>query len=397
MFFGGSKKEKQAAKWTIQVVTVCILIYLGIRHVKAVAGAVIWLADLLEPLILGSILALVLDVPMGPIEKHLFQKRNGQKIEKTRRGTAILLSLVLVFSIFSGVAFLVIPEVMDAVPLVSDNILHMLGQIAEQENTVNTEKFSLPGLLAQVDIDWDAIKTTVSGWLAESRSGVMEYVVGIAAKVSSALMNIAIGLVFSIYILYNKEKLKRQTGRLLRAWFPDMFSRGLIHVACVCSQAFKRFIAGQTVEAIILGSLCTVGMFLLHLPYAPMVGTLVGVTALIPIVGAWTGMIVGAFIILTVSPFKAFVFVLFLMILQQIEGNVIYPRVVGSSIGLPALWVLAAITVGGSLAGPVGMFLGVPAASALYQLIKEATVWKEQRTSKENDKKSVPITEVERR
>lgn len=397
MFFGGSKKEKQAAKWTIQVVTVCILIYLGIRHVKAVAGAVIWLADLLEPLILGSILALVLDVPMGPIEKHLFQKRNGQKIEKTRRGTAILLSLVLVFSIFSGVAFLVIPEVMDAVPLVSDNILHMLGQIAEQENTVNTEKFSLPGLLAQVDIDWDAIKTTVSGWLAESRSGVMEYVVGIAAKVSSALMNIAIGLVFSIYILYNKEKLKRQTGRLLRAWFPDMFSRGLIHVACVCSQAFKRFIAGQTVEAIILGSLCTVGMFLLHLPYAPMVGTLVGVTALIPIVGAWTGMIVGAFIILTVSPFKAFVFVLFLMILQQIEGNVIYPRVVGSSIELPALWVLAAITVGGSLAGPVGMFLGVPAASALYQLIKEATVWKEQRTSKENDKKSVPITEVERR
>lgn len=397
MFFGGSKKEKQAAKWTIQVVTVCILIYLGIRHVKAVAGAVIWLADLLEPLILGSILALVLDVPMGPIEKHLFQKRNGQKIEKTRRGTAILLSLVLVFSIFSGVAFLVIPEVMDAVPLVSDNILHMLGQIAEQENTVNTEKFSLPGLLAQVDIDWDAIKTTVSGWLAESRSGVMEYVVGIAAKVSSALMNIAIGLVFSIYILYNKEKLKRQTGRLLRAWFPDMFSRGLIHVACVCSQAFKRFIAGQTVEAIILGSLCTVGMFLLHLPYAPMVGTLVGVTALIPIVGAWTGMIVGAFIILTVSPFKAFVFVLFLMILQQIEGNVIYPRVVGSSIGLPALWVLAAITVGGSLAGPVGMFLGIPAASALYQLIKEATVWKEQRTSKENDKKSVPITEVERR
>lgn len=397
MFFGGSKKEKQAAKWTIQVVTVCILIYLGIRHVKAVAGAVIWLADLLEPLILGSILALVLDVPMGPIEKHLFQKRNGQKIEKTRRGTAILLSLVLVFSIFSGVAFLVIPEVMDAVPLVSDNILHMLGQIAEQENTVNTEKFSLPGLLAQVDIDWDAIKTTVSGWLAESRSGVMEYVVGIAAKVSSALMNIAIGLVFSIYILYNKEKLKRQTGRLLRAWFPDMFSRGLIHVACVCSQAFKRFIAGQTVEAIILGSLCTVGMFLLHLPYAPMVGTLVGVTALIPIVGAWTGMIVGAFIILTVSPFKAFVFVLFLMILQQIEGNVIYPRVVGSSIGIPALWVLAAITVGGSLAGPVGMFLGIPAASALYQLIKEATVWKEQRTSKENDKKSVPITEVERR
>ena len=394
MFFGGSKKENRAAKWTIQVVTICILIYLGIRHVDAVAGAVIWLADLLEPLILGTILALVLDVPMDPIERHLFQKRNGPKIEKTRRGMAILFSLLLVLSIFSGVAFLVITEVMDAVPLVNDNILRMIGQAAVQENTVNAEKFSLPGLLAQMDFDWNGIRTTVSGWLAESRSSIMEYVVGTAAKVSSALINIAIGLVFAIYILYNKEKLKRQTGRLIRAWFPSMFSRGLAHVSNVCSQAFKRFIAGQTVEAIILGSLCTVGMLLLHLPYAPMVGALVGVTALIPIVGAWTGMIVGAFIILTVSPFKVFVFVVFLLILQQIEGNVIYPRVVGSSIGLPALWVLAAITVGGSLAGPIGMFLGVPAVSALYQLIKEATVWKEQRTSKENDKKSFQMKET---
>lgn len=298
---------------------------------------------------------------------------------------AILLSLVLVFSIFTGVAFLVIPEVMDAVPLVSDNILRLIGQAAAQDNMANTEKFPLLNLPVRIDLDWDAIKNAVSGWLAESRSGVMEYVVGIAVKISSALMNIAIGLVFSVYILYNKEKLKRQTGRFLRVWFPGMFCRGLIHVASVCSRAFKRFIAGQTVEAIILGSLCTVGMFLLRLPYAPMVGALVGVTALIPIVGAWTGMIVGAFIILTVSPFKAFVFVVFLMILQQIEGNVIYPRVVGSSIGLPALWVLAAITVGGSLAGPVGMFLGVPAASALYQLIKEATVWKEQRSSKKKN------------
>ncbi len=393
MFFGGSKKEKRAAKWMIQVVTVCILIYLGIRHVDAVAGAVIWLANLFEPLILGIIMALVLDVPMEPIEKRLFQKKNSRKIEKNRRGAAILISLVFVFSIFLGVAFLVIPELMDAVPLVSDNILHIIEETSAQKNAVNTEKFSLPGLLAQMNFDWDAIKAALSEWLAESRSSIMEYVVGTAASISNAIMNIAIGLVCSIYILYNKEKMKKQAGRLLRAWLPGRFSQGLTHVACVCSQAFKRFIAGQTVEAIILGSLCTVGMFLLHLPYAPMVGALVGVTALIPIVGAWTGMIVGAFIILTVSPFKAAGFVVFLMILQQIEDNVIYPRVVGNSIGLPSLWVLVAITAGGSLAGPVGMFLGVPTASALYQIIKEATVWKEQRTSKENDKKSVQATE----
>lgn len=394
MFFSGSKREKRASKWIIQIVTICILIYLGIRHIDAVAVAVIWLADLIEPLILGIILALVLDVPMNPIERHLFQKKAGYKIQKSRRGIAILISLVLVFSIFVGVAFLVIPEVMDAVPLVSDNILRMIGQVDAQDNMANTEIFSLPDLLAKMNFDWDKIKTAVSVWLAESRSSVMEYVVGIAAKVSSALINIAIGLVFSIYILYNKEKLKNQTDRLIRAWLPELFGKGLVHVASVCGQAFKHFIAGQTAEAIILGILCTVGMILLRLPYAPMIGALVGVTALIPIVGAWTGMIVGGFIILTVSPFKAFVFVVFLLILQQVEGNVIYPRVVGSSIGLPALWVLAAITVGGRLAGPIGMFLGVPVVSALYQLTKEATAWKEQRLSKEKENKSIQITEV---
>lgn len=386
MFFGGSKRGKRAAKWTIQVVTACILVYLGISHMDAVAGAVIWLADLFKPLLLGIVLALVLNVPMCPIEKHLFQKKYGLKAQKARRGTAIVLSLLLIFSIILGVAFLVIPEILDAIPLVNDNILHLVGQIDFQDGTINMEHFSVVKLLPQFDIDWSGIKASMGNWFMESRSTVMNYVMGVVAEIGSGLVNVAIGLVFAIYILYNKEKLKRQTERLIKAWFPKIFSRGLIHVASVFSQAFKSFIAGQTIEAIILGTLCTIGMFFLRLPYAPMVGALVGVTALIPIVGAWTGTIVGAFIILTVDPFKAFVFVVFFVILQQVEGNVIYPRVVGSSIGLSAIWVLAAITVGGRLAGPIGMFLGVPAASALYTLLKEATIWKEHRPPKEKRK-----------
>lgn len=377
MFFSGSKRERRAAKWTIQVVTVCILIYLGLRHMDAVAGAAMWLADLFEPLILGIVLALVLNVPMCPIERHLFKKKEGLKVQNARRGTAILLSLLLVFGIFLGVAFLVIPEVLEAVPLVNDSILGIVSQAALQENAAEQDGFSLAALLSQIDIDWNGVKNAISAWLTESRSSVMEYVIGVAAKASSALMNIAIGLVFSVYILYSKEKLKGQVKRLVRAWLPERVGDGIIHVASVCGRSFKNFIAGQTVEAIILGTLCTVGMFLLRLPYAPMVGALVGVTALIPIVGAWTGMIVGSFIILTVEPFKALVFLIFINALQQVEGNIIYPRVVGSSIGLSAIWVLAAITIGGRLAGPIGMFLGVPAASALYTLLKEATIWRE--------------------
>lgn len=378
MVFDGSDRGNQAAKWTVKVVTACILIYLGLRHMDAVAGAIAWLLNLFEPLILGVVLALVLNVPMCPIEKHLFQKKGGAKV---KRGLAIVISLVLVFGIFLGVAFLVIPEIMDAIPLVVNHISRMIGQMDSPQAAADTEVFSLTNLLSQLDIDWAGIGQSLNRWFVESRSTVMNYIMEAAAKVGNVLVNLTVGLVFAIYILYNKEKLERQTGHLIEVWLPGRFGQNLIHVASVFAQTFRSFIAGQTVEAIILGVLCTIGMLLLRLPYAPMVGALVGVTALIPIVGAWTGTIVGAFIIMTVDPFQALVFVVFFVILQQIEGNAIYPRVVGSSIGLPSMWVLAAITIGGRLAGPIGMFLGVPSASALYTLLKEATRWKERRLS----------------
>lgn len=177
----------------------------------------------------------------------------------------------------------------------------------------------------------------------------------------------------SLYILGSKDKLKAQFTRLIRAWLPEGAGGYLIHVASVCNTTFRQFIVGQTIEAVILGLLCSMGMLILRIPYAPTIGALVGVMALIPIAGAWAAAFIGAFLILTVNPFKAVVFLIFLLILQQVEGNLIYPRVVGSKIQLRAIWVLTAITVGGGLAGPIGMLLGVPAASAAYYLLREAT------------------------
>ena len=377
MFFGDSNKGKQTAKWIIRVVTTCILIYLIFSHIGTVADAISWLANLIKPLIVGTIIALILNVPMSPIEKHLFQKNNEPKIKKVRRSVAIVLSVILVFGIFLGIAFLVIPEFLDAVPLVGNNVSCLFEQIASQEHVSDIDGFSVVKLLAKLDLDWNGIKQSFNTWFENSRSSVVNYAMGTIAKISSTFVNLALGLVFAIYILYSKEKLKVQVERLIKAWLPENFGQNLIHIATVFNKTFKGFISGQTIEAIIIGVLCTVGMFILHLPYAPMVGTLVGVTALIPIVGAWIGTIFGAFIIITVEPFKALIFVVFIVILQQIEGDFIYPRVVGSSIGLPSIWVLASITVGGRLAGPLGMFLGVPAVSALYRLLKEFTEWKE--------------------
>lgn len=186
------------------------------------------------------------------------------------------------------------------------------------------------------------------------------------SSIAIGFMNFFIGLVFTI-----------QTRRLICAWLPEKSGALLIHIVSMRNVSFRNFIAGQAAEAVILGTLCTIGMLIFRLPYAPMVGALVGVTALIPIVGAYIGAIAGAFLILTVSPLKAFIFIIFLIVLQQLEGNLIYPKVVGSRVNLPSMWVLAAVTVGGNLAGPAGMLPGVPAASADYELLKEATIKRE--------------------
>lgn len=361
-------KIRKITKWIIGVVTACILIYLAIRHLDMIAVGISWLVGITFPILLGIVMALVRNVPMRPIEKHLHIKK-----EKAKRPLAIVLSLVLVLGIFTGIAFLVIPEIIDTIRLVAQIVMSGIDQAASWEQTIDFSRLLFGEYLQQIDIDWMQLKDDLEQWTISQRNVLFQQAAGAVSSVASGFMNFFIGLVFSIYVLANKEKLKRQTLRLIRVWLPQRFGSALVHVVSVCNRSFRNFIAGQATEAVILGMLCTIGMLILRLPYAPMIGALVGVTALIPIVGAFIGTIVGAFLILTVSPFKAFIFVVFLIILQQLEGNLIYPKVMGARINLPAIWVFAAVTIGGNLAGPVGMLLGVPAASAAYELLKEAT------------------------
>lgn len=365
-------KIRRITKWLIGVVTACILIYLAVRHIDMIAAGISWLIKLLFPILLGVVMALVLNVPMRPIEKHLHLKH-----EKAKRPLAILLSLILVLGIFTGVSFLVIPEIVDAVRLVAQIILSGIDQAASWEQTIDFSALPFGEYLEQVDIDWIQLRKNLEQWTISQRDVLLKQAAGALSSITTGFINFFIGLVFSIYTLANKEKLKVQTHRVIHAWLPEKLGVSLIHIASICNLSFRNFIAGQATEAVILGTLCMIGMLILQLPYAPMVGALVGVTALIPIVGAFIGTVAGAFLILTVSPLKAFIFVAFLMTLQQIEGTLIYPKVVGSKINLPAMWVLAAVTVGGNLAGPVGMLLGVPVASAAYELLKEATAKRE--------------------
>lgn len=286
----------------------------------------------LSTLLFGIVLALILNIPMGFFERF-FKKKN--LFPRIQRIASIFLSLLLIFGILVGVAFWVIPSVVNAFSLIS--FPRELFQNFFELNTVT------------------------------------EHVSKAVSSAAGICIRCFIALVFGIYILANKETLLAQILRFLRAWVPKNTGDYILHAISVTTGTFRRFIVGQTLEALILGSLCGAGMLILKLPYALMTATLVGVTALFPVVGAYAGAAAGVSLIYAQNPFQALVFLIFLFILQQIENNFIYPKVVGSKVNLPAIWVLASIIIGGSFGGPVGMFLAVPGAASAYALLKEAT------------------------
>lgn len=367
------EKRKLISKWVIGIFSICILICLGIRYINVVAYVISWLADLLFPLLLGGVLALIFNVPMRPIERWLIQRCKTEKMKKASRPIAITLSFLFVLAAIIGVAVLVIPELIAAVKIVAGNIAALLEQMAKFETDIDLSQMPYGEVLNKIDIDWLQMKVQLESWIRDLGEQLVNSAGEMVGVIAGSIVDVVVGITFSIYILAGKENLKRQVKHLIDVWVPRKIGDSFLHVASVCNQTFQHFVVGQVTEAVILGTLCMLGMFILRLPYAPMIGALIGVTALLPIVGAYIGAAVGAFMILTVNPFKAVVFLIFLVILQQLEGNLIYPRVVGSKINLPAMWVLAAITVGGNLAGPIGMLAAVPIVSSAYALIKEAT------------------------
>ncbi len=367
--------NSRAAKWLTAVLVACAIVYLGVCHIENVAGAILWLVNLFKPILLGIILALIINVPMRFVEEFLQVKIKKKKL---CRAVSIVISLVFVFGIFVGVICIVLPKLVDAVKIVTNIIVTSFDFLAGVEEHTDWSHVLFGEYLSQINIDLHSTAHQLEQWFSSFFGKVVNHAMGVIGIITSEIAKWFIGIVFSVYILAQKELLKSQVSRLIDVWIPKKYASRIMHASRVSSKVFKEFIIGQATEAVVLGTLCMLGMFVLQIPYAPIVGTLVGVTALVPIVGAFAGTIIGAIMILTVAPFKALVFVVFLLILQQIEGNLIYPRVVGAKINLPAIWVLAAVTVGGGLAGPVGMLLGVPAASAVYELLKDATEKREQ-------------------
>lgn len=362
---------KRYSKWIIGISAVIILIYLGFANLGSVTEAVKWVFGLFTPLTIGFFIALILNVPMRFFESHLWPNAKKKAAVKLRRPTAFLLSVVVILGILTGVILLVIPEIVDAVKLVGKSTINIINQLAQMRREDALDQLPFGSIL--VKINWSQIGINIENWIKQQSGTIVNGAMDTVIALVGGIVDAAFAIIFSIYILFSKETLKFQAKRLVRAWLPEKGGNYLIHATSVANGVFRNFVAGQTIEAIILGCLCALGMFLLRIPYAPMVGALVGVCALIPVVGAFVAGIIGAFMIFTEDPLKALIFVIFLIALQQFEGNLIYPRVMGNKINLPAIWVLAAVTIGGAVAGPLGILLGIPIASTAYVLVREAT------------------------
>lgn len=355
-------------KKTLKLVIIAIIAYWILNHYQIVLSLLSKLLSVLMPFIIGCMIAFVLNVLMIRIEKQLSKVIVNPKLKILKRVLSILGSIALVVGVVAIIIILIIPELVSAIKVIALSLPEVIDNLQNWTDSHSIYLPQLENLINQIDVE--SLGNELSKFAKTEFSGVLDSTIDILAVIVNGIVNFVLGLVFAIYILMSKETLKDQTKRLINAYLPSKVADNIFEVARLSRTTFSNFIIGQTVEAFILGALCTIGMIILGLPYAPMVGSLVGITAFIPIIGAFIGGAIGAFMIFTVDYMQAFIFIIFLVILQQLEGDLIYPRVVGSTIGLPSIWVLFAVTVGGSLWRITGVLLGVPIVSVIYSLVK---------------------------
>ncbi len=327
-----------------------------------------------SPLLVGAIIAYLVNILLTRYEAWYFPKSKAKLALHSRRPVCMLLAYLTLVAVVVLIVALVVPQLFACIRL----MLSLLPDAWNDSVSFLREKHLLSEDVAKAlfAIDWQSRIGQILKVVTSGLGSVVDVVVTTVTSLFSTLLSAVIGLIFSVYLLFSKETLARQFKKLGRSHLPPVLHRELRYGITVLSESFHKFIVGQCTEAVILGALCTLGMLIFRMPYATMIGALIAFTSLIPIAGAYIGAIVGAFMIMTVSPIEALGFLIFLVILQQIEGNIIYPKVVGTSIGLPGIWVLAAITVGGGIAGVTGMLLGVPLTAAVYRILRERAVKK---------------------
>ena len=365
--------DKKTLRQMFFCIAGCVILYWILHETDRAVVLIDRFVTVLSPFVVGAAFAFIINVPMRAVEKW-FKNVKGAGL---RRGLSILTTFLLVILVLSGVIWLLIPQIVDTVK----TLIELLPDFFERMKAIAVKFLQdNPQLLQwlQNNTDFDAINWSdmiqkVISWLSGGMTAVLDGLFAAIIGLSSGIFNAVVSLVFGLYCLAQKETLARQARRILYSLLPEKITDETIRILRMTNATFSNFLSGRCLEAVILGAMFAVCMTIFNMPFMPLISVIISVTALVPIVGAFAGCVIGAFFILVQDPMLAVWFVVMFLILQQIEGNLIYPNVVGSSIGLPGMWVLLAVAVGGDLMGIGGMLAMIPLASVMYALIREFT------------------------
>lgn len=371
--------NKELKKDILKIILFTVSLIFLFIYIKPVWEFLVIVFNLVMPFLVGIAIAFVLNILVNLLERKLFNKTKINS--KTKHNLSIILSLAIVLSFITFMILLIVPQIknttnlfIDNMPTYQENVINLLDKIG-----VNNE------IRANIIAKSKDFGDKLTIYLKDNSNTVATSILGLASNVVTSVVNLTIGIIFAIYLLVEKEHLLNQTNKILKAYLPDKKVNKISSICHLSNKTFASFVSGQFLEAIIIGILCLIGMLILGIPYAATISILVGFTALIPVFGAFIGTGIGAFLIFMVNPMKSLIFIIFILILQQIEGNLIYPKVMSKRVNLPGIWVLVAVTIGASISGILGMLLSVPIASILYSIL--ATNVNERLLKKESVKK----------
>ena len=368
----GYSKEK--IKQICGLMAFAAFLVLVVMYSELVFAGVVFVFDIAKPFIIGGSIAFVLNLPMKAIEEKLLSKWKGKSAAACKRPISMLMSIIVVALIVVLVIATVVPQISQTITVLGNKIpvffektVTWLEGVSENYPELEEQVATLQNL----EINWESLMDSAVNFLKNGVGSMLTSTFSVASSIIGGVVNIVIAFIFALYILSQKEKLGDQGKRIITAYFSEKTAAGTLKVLSLLHKNFSSFITGQCLEAVILGTMFIIAMSIFRMPYAFMVGVLIAFTALIPVVGAFIGCAVGAFLILIENPIMAVWFVVLFLVLQQIEGNLIYPKVVGNSVGLPSIWVLMAVSLGGSLFGVAGMLFFIPLLATFYTLIRE--------------------------
>ena len=370
---------KENDKTPFILVAFGIILYLVLSNLQIVFAGLSYASSVAFPFILGSCLAFIINVPMRFFETHIFKK-----VKKGKRALSLVVALLCIIGVIILVSGLIIPELVDTIFKLSNNIPGYVKEIQGFLERYSINKPMVHKYVNQLSFDWDKVSGELIAFLQDSATNMLNSTVSVISNAVQVVVSFVLGFVFALNALLQKEKLSVQVRKVLAAFLPERVAKYIVRVGRLSNNAFSSFLSGQCLEAVILGSLIFASMKLLGLPYAVLIAVFIAVMSLIPIIGGFIGCWVGVLLILMVDWKQAIIFIIMFVVVQQFEGNVIYPHVVGNSVGLPAIWVLVAVTIGGNIAGIPGMLFSIPFCSVLYQLFSEVV-------NKQIKKKNVDI------